>query len=186
MKLKWDKNKYWSQCLALDRGFVNDNFHQNVPNHSFINKNKWIGTVPTPFLLRKLFWVLAFIELWYQALHEALGNGWWAGWLGSCLHGSQWVQSRRWTETDNDPTNYLTPSVLNAMKNRVLCVKRKPVLMWKVRRNFSEISHQRWGRMTPGSEWEEGPMSVSWSGGVWKGFAAWNFKRLASRDPMKA
>lgn len=50
-------------------------------------------------------------------------------------------------ETKNYPTNYLIPIVLNAMKEKgKLYLKRKPVLIWKVRRNFSEMPHPRRGQ----------------------------------------
>lgn len=67
------------------------------------------------------------------------------GWLSSCLVevSESNVEDRQ--EISNYPTNYVIPIVLNVMKgkNRVLYVKKRPVLIWKARRNFSDIPHLR-------------------------------------------
>ena len=76
---------------------------------------------------------------------------------------------------------------LNAMKERtkyLLCVKRKPVLVWKVRRNFCEIPHPNGPRRITRSSLEEGQMSVL-RRGIYESFAAWDFSELGSRDKMR-
>lgn len=67
------------------------------------------------------------------------------GWLSSCLMELSESNGEDRQETSNYPTNYVIPIVLNVMKgkNRVLYVKRRPVLIWKAGRNFTDIPHPR-------------------------------------------